>query len=86
VLQRRSTSLTKVIDDALEVAASASAIKGVALQAGVEPGLPAISIDAVQMERVVANLLGNAIKFTPAGGRMQPLDRAWNDADLWKKK
>ncbi len=71
VLQRRSASVTKVIDDALVVAGSASEIKGVALQASVEPGLPTIAIDAVQMERVVANLLGNAIKFTPAGGRVR---------------
>jgi signal transduction histidine kinase len=51
----------------LVVAGGASAIKGVALQSSIEPSLPALSIDAVQMERVIANLLGNAIKFTPAG-------------------
>ena len=80
VLQRRFSSLVKVIDDALAVAASASAIKGVALHASVEPGLPAISIDAVQMGRVVANLLGNAIKFTPAGGRVRLAARLQRDA------
>jgi signal transduction histidine kinase len=71
VLQRRRTNLITVIDDALVVAGSASAIKGVALQSSIEPSLPALSIDAVQMERVIANLLGNAIKFTPAGGRVR---------------
>ena len=25
-------------------------------------------------------------QFTPYGGGMEPLDRAWNDPDLWKKK
>ena len=71
VLQRRRDSMPAVIDDALVVAGSASAIKGVALHSTIEPNLPAISIDAVQMERVIANLLGNAIKFTPAGGRVR---------------
>jgi signal transduction histidine kinase len=80
VLQRQRASLTKVIDDTLLVAGSASEIKGVALQATVEPGLPLISIDAVQMERVIANLLGNAIKFTPAGGRVRLLARCQRDA------
>jgi signal transduction histidine kinase len=71
VLQRRRASMTAVIDDALVVAGSASAIKGVALQSSIDPSLPSVSIDAVQMERVIANLLGNAIKFTPAGGRVR---------------
>ena len=38
----------------------------------IEPGLPSDRIDTVQMERVIANLLGNAIKFTPAGGARAP--------------
>ena len=70
VMPRRA-SLPKVIDNALVVARSASAIKGIALHAQVEPGLPLLVLDTVQMERVVANLLGNAIKFTPAGGRVR---------------
>jgi hypothetical protein len=24
-------------------------------------------------------------QFTPLGGGMKPLDRPWNDPDLWKK-
>jgi len=70
VLPRRA-SLAKVIDSALVVARSASAIKGTTLQAQVDPTLPAMMIDTVQMGRVIANLLGNAIKFTPSGGRVK---------------
>jgi signal transduction histidine kinase len=80
VLQRRVASLATVVDDALVVAASASAIKGIALQVSIEPGMPAICIDTVQMERVVANLLSNAIKFTPAGGRVRLALRRQRDA------
>jgi len=71
VVMPRRASLARVVDDALVVARSASAIKGVALQAQVEPELPLLVLDTVQMERVIANLLGNAIKFTPAGGRVR---------------
>jgi signal transduction histidine kinase len=70
VMPRRA-SLAKVIEDALVVARSASAIKGVALQAQVDGDLPLLVLDTVQMKRVIANLLGNAIKFTPAGGRVR---------------
>lgn len=71
VVMPRRASLAKVIDDALVVARSASAIKGIALHAQVEAGLPLLVLDTVQMERVIANLLGNAVKFTPAGGRVR---------------
>ncbi|MDX2169727.1 MAG: ATP-binding protein [Deltaproteobacteria bacterium] len=76
---RRRASLARVVDDALVIARSASDIKGVALQVTVEQGLPMLTIDTVQIARVIANLLGNAIKFTPAGGRVRLTVRAHED-------
>jgi signal transduction histidine kinase len=67
-MQPRPTSLADVVEGALLLARSASDLKGVTLRCAVEPGLPPLSVDATQLERVVSNLLGNAIKFTPAGG------------------
>jgi signal transduction histidine kinase len=78
-IQRRAASMTNVIGDALVVACNASEIKGVILQASIEPGLPVVNVDAVQMERVIANLVGNAIKFTPAGGRVHVIARHERD-------
>jgi signal transduction histidine kinase len=69
-LNRCRASIGNVVERALAVATSASALKGIALHATIEPGLPPIDVDPVQIERVLANLLGNAIKFTPAGGRV----------------
>lgn len=40
----------------------------VALESRLGPGVPAVTGDAGQLERVVLNLAGNAVKFTPPGG------------------
>lgn len=41
-----------------------------ALTAEVEPGLPAFSFDPDLITQVLTNLVSNAIKFTPAGGKV----------------
>lgn len=68
ILQRAPTKLTDVVEDALVLMRSASELKGITLRCAVDPDLPVAYIDAVQIERVISNLVGNAIKFTPAGG------------------
>jgi signal transduction histidine kinase len=68
VLRTAPASLAHVIEDALLLVHSASELKGIVLQCAVDPDLPDVDIDAVQMERVISNLVGNAIKFTPSGG------------------
>jgi signal transduction histidine kinase/FixJ family two-component response regulator len=56
-------------DDARDVAAA----RGLALEAG-EPaggGATTLALDRKMVEKIVANLVSNALKFTPEGGRIQ---------------
>ncbi len=43
--------------------------KGVALDVAIADGLPAIEADPRAIRQILFNLLSNALKFTPAGGR-----------------
>jgi two-component system phosphate regulon sensor histidine kinase PhoR len=42
----------------------------VELEIALEPGLPDVHADPLQVSRVLQNLVENGIKFTPAGGRV----------------
>ena len=70
VLHRTPVDLPDLVEDALVLSRSAADLKGLTLQWSVEPGMPLAHIDLGQMERVISNLVGNAVKFTPAGGQV----------------
>ncbi len=56
---------------AVQAAQAAYAAKDVALASRVDPRLPQVAADPDRIGEVLANLLGNALRHTPPGGRVE---------------
>lgn len=67
-LNRRLVSLDAVVQGAFQIVSAAATDAAQTLVAQVEPSLPRARIDAEVVQRVLINLIENAIKYTPAGG------------------
>jgi signal transduction histidine kinase len=67
-LHLEPTSLEDLVSDALESMRAQAQQKNVHLQGNVEGTLPRLPLDAPRMQRVLYNLIQNAIRHTPADG------------------
>jgi signal transduction histidine kinase len=68
-LHRERTPLADIVDRAVDLYRDTADVKGVALEAHVDRSV-IVPIDRLRFEQVAANLLDNAIKYTPPGGRI----------------
>lgn len=64
-------SLLPVLRDAEEALRQSVAEKGLTFKLEAAPDLPAAYADPRRVRQIVLNLVGNAIKFTPAGGQIR---------------
>lgn len=74
-------SMVDLAQDVLEKFALPAEAKGLHLRAGVPPTLPAVTADLGMIERVLTNLLDNAIRHTPTGGTVE-VDMAADDGTV----
>lgn len=70
-LELRPNSISDLISDTIESFSELAARQDLTLDASAEPGVDPVLMDARQIGRVLANLLGNALRHTPAGGTVQ---------------
>ncbi|HEX5831375.1 MAG TPA: ATP-binding protein [Gemmatimonadaceae bacterium] len=70
-LERSLEDIGAIVTRALELLESDAAERGIVLEASVAPGLPRVSVDAERILQVLANLVGNAVKFSQAGGTVR---------------
>ena len=62
---------SKVIGHAIEIFRQRIEDRGIALRVSMASDLPEVDADPTRLEQVVSNLLGNANKYTPPGGRIE---------------
>ncbi|MEX2220749.1 MAG: ATP-binding protein [Candidatus Rokuibacteriota bacterium] len=75
--------LAAIIEAAIETVRVAAGNRAIVLTTAVEPGTGVVLGDPTRLQQVVWNLLSNAVRFTPAGGRVAVgLRRLGRDAEL----
>jgi signal transduction histidine kinase len=74
-LEMCPASLADLVSDTLESFSALAREQGVVLRGSAAPGVDPVTMDSSKIGRVLANLLSNALRHTPAGGAVEV--RAW---------
>jgi signal transduction histidine kinase len=81
-LERRPIEVEPFLSRIVErVSHASNGVRRPAFEVSVPPGVPSLDADPIQLERALHNLIGNALEYTPADGRItlsaRRADRGW---------
>lgn len=74
-LERQPCDCAELLEHARQRFAGQAQSQGVGLDVELQPSLPRLSLDVLLMERLIDNLLGNALRHTSSGGQIRLLGR-----------
>jgi len=77
-LEKMDSSLADLISDTLESFSELAARQGITLEGSAEISVDPVLMDTQRIGRVLNNLIGNALRHTPAGGRVEVRARRAN--------
>lgn len=69
-LDESRLDLSRILRDCVDMMLPAAEKSGVTITLTVAPGLPALQADETKLKQLAFNLIGNAVKFTPARGEV----------------
>jgi signal transduction histidine kinase len=69
-LQRDQIVLADLVQDATDLYSEVAEEKGLHLTVDAAPDVPSITGDRVRIRQAIANLIDNAVKYTPGGGHI----------------
>ncbi|MEK7328184.1 MAG: HAMP domain-containing sensor histidine kinase, partial [Chloroflexota bacterium] len=67
---RQQVDLSELAQQAADLFAAEASEKGVAITVQAASDLPAVSADPQRLSQVIGNLISNALRYAPAGGRV----------------